>query len=163
MRHTDRFLPKYAIIPLLIGVIANFITFNGSRFLRPDLPMHDWSIPLDNAIPLVPAFLIIYVLAYLQWVFGYIIIARESPAVCNRYLSGELIAKLIAFVFFLFIPTAMVRPEITGTGFLDRCLSLVYKIDPADNLFPSLHCLASWFCFRGALKVKKKILRIQLE
>ena len=26
-------------------------------------------------------------------------------------------------------------------------LSLLYQMDAADNLFPSIHCLNSWFCY----------------
>ena len=25
----------------------------------------------------------------------------------------------------------------------------VYSVDAADNLFPSIHCLVSWFCYIG--------------
>lgn len=32
----------------------------------------------------------------------------------------------------------------------------LYSIDAADNLFPSIHCLVSWFCFL-AVKGQKKI------
>lgn len=38
-------------------------------------------------------------------------------------------------------------------GFAGRML---YSIDAADNLFPSIHCLVSWFCFL-AVKGQKKI------
>jgi membrane-associated phospholipid phosphatase len=32
----------------------------------------------------------------------------------------------------------------------------LYSIDAADNLFPSIHCLESWVCFRGIMLVKDK-------
>ena len=37
----------------------------------------------------------------------------------------------------------------------ERFLGL-YSIDAADNLFPSIHCLVSWFCFLG-IKDQKRI------
>ena len=31
----------------------------------------------------------------------------------------------------------------------DSGMIWLYSIDAADNLFPSIHCLVSWFCFLG--------------
>ena len=57
----------------------------------------------------------------------------------------------------------MVRPHIMGNEWLDIFCKMVYSSDGvlsngqfiADNLFPSVHCLESWVCFRGALKSKR--------
>ena len=35
-------------------------------------------------------------------------------------------------------------------------MMFLYSVDAADNLFPSIHCLVSWFCFIG-LRGKKEI------
>ena len=34
-------------------------------------------------------------------------------------------------------------------------LNLVYTVDPSANLFPSIHCLVSWFCYVGIRGQKK--------
>jgi len=34
-------------------------------------------------------------------------------------------------------------------------MRLLYRIDAADNLFPSIHCLTSWFCYIAVRKNKK--------
>jgi membrane-associated phospholipid phosphatase len=34
-------------------------------------------------------------------------------------------------------------------------VKFVYGVDSASNLFPSIHCLVSWFCFIGIRKSKK--------
>lgn len=36
-----------------------------------------------------------------------------------------------------------------GGWFWNQVMTLVYSIDAADNLFPSIHCLVSWFCYIG--------------
>lgn len=51
-------------------------------------------------------------------------------------------------VFVLF-PTTNTRPEIVADGFWNQAMIWLYSIDVADNLFPSIHCLVSWFCFLG--------------
>ena len=49
-------------------------------------------------------------------------------------------------------------PEITGSGLWNDLLRLLYTIDAPDNLFPSIHCLVSWFCFVG-IRGRKNISR----
>ena len=37
----------------------------------------------------------------------------------------------------------------------DQALRFVYSIDQSANLFPSIHCLVSWFCYIGIRHQKK--------
>ena len=62
----------------------------------------------------------------------------------------------MCLVIFLAYPTTNTRPVIEGSGFWDVLAGWLYSIDAADNLFPSIHCLVSWFCFL-AVKGQKKI------
>ena len=49
----------------------------------------------------------------------------------------------------------MTRPEITQTGPFYTLVSWMYFIDtPMINLFPSIHCLESWICFRESIHLK---------
>lgn len=57
-------------------------------------------------------------------------------------------AKLVCGVIFLLVPTTNVRPQL-GQGFFDFCLGAIYAMDQPTNLFPSIHCLESWICWRG--------------
>ena len=44
--------------------------------------------------------------------------------------------------------------EVTGPS--TWVLAFIYAADePPINLFPSLHCLESWLCFRGAVGLRK--------
>ena len=98
----------------------------------------------------------IYVLAFLSWVVGIWVIARESPAVCYEVLAGEQIAKLLCLACFLLLPTTMERPEVTGSGFFPWLTRLIYRLDSPDNLLPSIHCLESWICWAG-LRTNRKL------
>lgn len=152
----DTLLPKYTRKPLLIVLIYNFIVYYSPKFLIPEYRLHYLSTSLDDALPVVPVFIFIYVLAFAQWFFGYIIIARDSPERCYRILTGELIAKTIAWVIFLAYPTAIRHEAPAVTGLATWALAFIYASDiPAINLFPSLHCLESWLCFRGAIGLKR--------
>lgn len=148
-------IPEYSIIPLLAVLIVNVLAYFVTRLFTGGLTHFDMTTAVDRAIPFVPVFSVIYVLAYLQWIVGFILIAREERSFSFRVLSGEIISKLICAVLFLVIPTTMVRADITGNGFFSEIVRLLYRIDTPDNLFPSLHCLESWICFRAAMKMKK--------
>lgn len=41
------------------------------------------------------------------------------------------------------------RPVLYGDGIWVSLLQAVYKMDAPTNLFPSIHCLVSWFSFIG--------------
>lgn len=151
----NRLLPRYTYIPLLSVIVINFLTYSATRLITRGFVHYDFSLPLDSGIPFVPAFIVIYVLAFVQWGVGFILIARDSREVCYKLLSGEIISKLICMAFFLIIPTAMVRPDITSGNFFGKATEFIYSMDTPDNLFPSVHCLESWFCFRGAMHLKK--------
>ena len=148
-------IPSYSIIPLAAVLFINFLTYFASRLITRGFVHYDFSLPIDKAIPFVPAFSVIYVLAFAQWVIGYILIARESRDFCYRILSGEIISKLICLVLFFVLPTTMVRADIVTNDFFSDLTKYIYLLDTPDNLFPSLHCLLSWICFRSAMQMKK--------
>lgn len=67
-----------------------------------------------------------------------------------------MISRIICFSIFLLFPTTNIRPDIVGGGIWNEGMRLLYRIDAADNLFPSIHCLVSWFCYIG-IRGEKKI------
>ena len=147
-------IPKYARLPILIALVFNCAVFWLTRPVTAGMRHYDLTLPVDDALPLVPAFAVIYVLAFFQWLVGYILICRDSPERCFRVMSGEIISKTICLLFFLLLPTSMTRPEIAGNDIFSRLLALIYALDSPDNLFPSIHVIESWLCFRGALGAK---------
>ena len=151
----ERILPSYARIPLLLVVIINLIVYEGLQFLLLHVKHWDLALPLDGRIPFRPVWIVIYILAYLQWAVGFIVISRESREHCYRVFAGEIIAKFICGLVFIALPTRIERPAVEGGGFIAWLMRLVYAGDLPGNLFPSIHCLESWFCFRGALGMKR--------
>ena len=148
-------LPSYTRIPLVSMVCIHGLVYYATRLVTQKLTHFDFSLPIDDAIPFIPAFSVIYVLAYVQWIMGFILIARDSRELCCRVISGEIISKLICMALFLLVPTTMTRADIVSGRFFDTIVRYIYRMDAADNLFPSIHCLESWVCFRGAMQMKK--------
>ncbi len=152
-------MPVYAwgMVALLLSV--NGLAYFGTRMFTSGLEHSCIAAPLDRALPFVPFFIVFYILAYVQWIVGFVMIGRGEKDVCLRFFLGELIAKLIAMACFILFPTTMegLRPSVEslqGGGIWYSLTALIYRMDAPDNLFPSIHCLESWFCFRGALKLK---------
>ena len=151
----DYIVPRYAYLPLAIVLLANVIAYYGTRLFSDCLTYYSPALPIDDHIPFIPAFISIYILSYAQWVLSYILIARENREVCNRIIYGATCAKLICMVIFLVYPTYMERPEVVGDGLWNTLVRFIYSADTSDHLFPSIHCLESWICFRASLVMRK--------
>lgn len=52
-------------------------------------------------------------------------------------------------MIYISFPTTNIRSEITTSGIFSDMLRFLYNIDAANNLFPSIHVLVSWYCFIG--------------
>lgn len=149
-----RRLSKYAYVPLACVFVLNMFAFYGTRLFTSGGHHYSVTLAADLAIPLYPPAVVIYMLAWLSWVVGFYLIARDGEDVCYDVLSGEMIAKLITTVCFLALPTTMTRPEVTGDDLFSQLVKLIYVLDTPDNLFPSVHCLENWIIFRGLLKCR---------
>ena len=148
-------IPRYIWIPLISVLVMNTITYFCTRIITQRMFHFNIGTALDDKIPFVPILVVFYILAYFQWIICFIIIALDSKKVCYEVLTGEMIAKFCCLICFVAFPTTLVRPEIDGQGIWKYLVALIYRMDAADNLFPSIHCLESWICFRGAFYLKK--------
>ena len=154
-KRLDQFFPLYAR-PWVIGTVAAiFLVYYGSRLISDGLFHHNIMLPVDYKIPFIPAFIIIYVLAFPFWIFNGILVARENKETCSRVLSAEILAKIVCGIIYILYPTTMIRPEVTGTDFFSWLTGFIYLIDKPYNLMPSIHCMDSWFCWRGLSGCKK--------
>lgn len=151
----EHYLPNYAYVPLVIIFLMNQITYSGSKLITNHFYHYNISTFIDNWIPFLPIFIIVYLFAFIIWLIGYIVIARESKEVCYQIFSAELIAKFFCLFFFFVFPTTIKRPEFVASNIWESILLFVYWIDAPVNLFPSIHCLESWMCFRGSTYLKK--------
>jgi len=160
MRKIYSIIPKYSMIPLAILVAFHLSLFYLSRLFTDSLKHYDFSIGLDLLIPFIPAFIIIYVLAFAQWGYGIYYLISHGREVCFKFIAATLIGEIICLVIFIAVPTALcgkvVQPEVTGSDVFSKLTSLIYSLDEPNNLFPSLHCFASWMCFRGIFYIEKE-------
>ena len=144
---------KLLRLETIVVILTSFIWSQGTyllaRVIASSWYHYDLSLPIDAEFPLVPWTVAIYFGAYLFWGITYCYMATVGKNDRDRYFCADAIAKTVAFAMFLLIPMRIARPEITGDGVWDSVMRFLYTIDTPDNLFPSIHCLASWMCFIG--------------
>lgn len=137
---------KWAILPLISCFFLNSTVYWFTQWVMKDSYHYDFTTDFDNQVPVIPWWVSVYVASYIFWAVGYWIAAKESRSHCGRLLLTDYISKLTCGVIFVLLPTTNVRPNL-GDGFWDQWLSMIYAMDQPFNLFPSIHCLASWICF----------------
>ena len=154
------FLPDYTLVPLLILFVFHAAVFYVTRPITSGVEHFDFSIPLDQKIPFVPEFIVIYVLAFVQWGYGIYYLVTHGRKTCYKFLAATMIGEIICFITFIIVPTELcgnvTQPVVTGNDFFSWLTRFIYSADEPNNLFPSLHCFASWMCFRGIFYVDKE-------
>ena len=151
-------LPAYGVFPVIFSFVFNCLVYSGSRMIAGGWYHHNIETGVDRSIPFVPEFLVIYFGCYVFWAVNYILIARQDRRSVYQFFTGDFISRCVCLVSFLAFPTTNTRPLITGSGLWNQAALWLYSIDAADNLFPSIHCLVSWFCYLG-IRGRKEIPR----
>lgn len=130
----------FAIIPgyLVIGELVA-----GGRLHAPDLP---W----DRAIPMDPAWSMVYVSLFLAALLPVFVVHQQE--LIRRVVLAYLSIWLVAYAIFLAYPTiAPQHAEVVGDGFNAVALRAIHDADVQYNCFPSLHVgqcfLASLTCY----------------
>ncbi len=147
---------QYAVYRLGDALSRGFGTINYAWC--PKIPV------IDDAIPIVPFFAIIYLLSYALWIIGPIAASLTSKKNIINYIVGYTIALFVGMIIFIAAPSSMDRQaaglitQMNEPGFLNSLLKLIYGNDGGQygfNLFPSFHCLVSIYCYFGVRKQKE--------
>ncbi|MBR5049328.1 MAG: phosphatase PAP2 family protein [Erysipelotrichaceae bacterium] len=134
----------------LLGELISHLTGTDSWAFVCKIPA------IDDKIPLIPAFIVIYVFSFAFWIVGYIIITLTPKRNYVNYLCTLALSCFICFLTFIFAPTYMDRvaegaiAQTYQPGFFNWLLGFIYHFDGWEtgrNLLPSLHCLASTVCY----------------
>ncbi len=145
----DKYVKLYSIIPLLTAFLYNTLIYEATLWGCRNLYHYDFTSALDRRLPLIPEFVSIYLICYLFWMANYILVGHLGKEKFYRFITADLMSRTVCLVFFVLMPTTNIRPELTRTDFWAEILKLIWKIDPPYNLFPSIHCLVSGFCYIG--------------
>lgn len=155
-RWITNWIPTYAIFPLIFSFVFNGLVYGGTKVIAGEWHHFNIESSLDTRIPFVPQFLVIYLGCYLFWIINYILIGRQDKKSMYQFFTGDFLSRCICLVIFLLFPTTNTRPEVAAEGIWNCAALWLYAIDSAENLFPSIHCPVSWFCYLG-IRGRKEI------
>lgn len=159
-------IPWWGYLAGIVYFILQYSVYRLGDFLSRVLGTIDnaWcpKIPfIDDMIPVVAVFSVIYVFSYVFWICGPIAVSLTKRSNFYNYIIGLSIAYAVGFLFFTFLPSYMDRVAeglMTDMGFsgpFGQLLATIYAADGSDmafNLFPSYHCLISLYCYLGVRK-----------
>lgn len=129
-------------------------------------------IPFDDSIPVVPFFIIIYILSFAFWFILPLVIAKKTSKenfinFCI-YMFGSL---FVGFIIFCFAPTYMDRVKEglmdigAKGGIFNILLQWMYDIDNGNiayDLLPSYHCILTLCCYFGVCRKKEVSLSFRI-
>ncbi len=132
---------------LCIFGVALSVTYFLSKLINIGYGPFVPDIPWDHHIPFVPMFVLIYFGSYIYWVAGVWHVGSRGREALYELLTAAILSFGVCLLFFVFLPTTIVRPEITESGVFNELMRLLYRLDTPQNLFPSMHCMNSWLIF----------------
>ncbi len=140
---------------VIAAVVLHTFTYFGTRLFTSGWYHYDMTNKIDNSISFLPWTVVIYLGCYIFWAVNYTLGCTQDKKNAMIFMWTEIIAKAICLVCYVVIPTTNVRPLIEGNGIFENTMVWLYRVDAADNLFPSIHCLSSWLCFIAVRKQKR--------
>ena len=141
-----KILPLYTIVPLISAFTLNTLIYSGSMSICKNWHHYDFTSSLDRMVPVIPEWVYIYLGCYLFWIINYILVARvhkDDPDGFYRYITTDMMSRIVCGLFFFGLPTTNVRPAIVGSGLAEHLLRWVYSIGCAlsafaeTNVFPA--------------------------
>lgn len=153
IKKVDPHIRLYSILPLLTAFGVNMVIYSGTMALCANWKHFDFTTSFDRAVPVIPSFMYIYFGCYIFWIINYILIGHLGKEHFYKYITADILSRFVCGLFFVFLPTTnlALRETVTLTGstLAEKLLQFLYMVDQPTNLFPSIHCLVSWFCFIG--------------
>ena len=154
LKRMNKFFSKKQCLFLLFVICFNFGIYYSARYISNPFYHYSFETIIDLKIPCIPWMIIFYWGCYIFWIINYLLCIKYEKGKPNQFIVSHFIGESICFLCFLFIPTTMHRPDVQGNGFFETILKLTYLYDQPDNLFPSIHCFASWLCWIGVRRNK---------
>lgn len=131
-------LTIYFVVPYFL---ISYLTSGREVFL---------SSSLDEKIPFIPEFILIYLSAFLFVGMPYFLI--DDKKYFRKVILTYFAVMGLCYIFYFIFPVQRLNPNFMGGGFFEMLVNLLYSIDITHNCFPSLHVAMSFLsgmvCFR---------------
>jgi membrane-associated phospholipid phosphatase len=128
---------SFCVLLPIVGLLyplCNRIAAAGSRYFI-------FQFSIDNLIPFSKVFVIPYYYWYVQIgvTLVWFVFSPHTGRLLHRMIITLNFSNLIAALFYLSMPTMMIRPAVVGTDLLSQMVARIYALDLPFNCFPSMH------------------------
>ena len=154
---------KNYIIDMCVIMGCNAFVYFISQFIIKDY--HLIGSVLDEKIPFVIEFILIYSIWYPLVIFTFFLLFKHNKEKYQKTKKVVLVSLVMAYICFFAYPTTIIRPEVNSFNDLFSLIAYIsFKADNPVNCFPSCHCLLSFDMIYALYKEKSinKYLRITL-
>ncbi len=122
-----------------------------------DRTLYAPALSLDRALPLQPAWALVYGALYAFLIVLPVLLVRQDDHIRRTFLA-YLMVWIAAYVCFWVYPTIAPRAaKVPGTGFAVWGLRFLYDADPPYNCFPSLHVAHSFVSALTCYRVHRRV------
>ena len=118
---------------------APFLLIGGFYFVTQLFPLtyHIVHLPVDDAIPFVPAFVVPYLIWYLYVPLPLVYMFFTDQDLLRRQALALFPGMFASLLFFLLFPTQIdFRPAAQGAGVFRALCRLIYRFDRPVNVLP---------------------------
>ena len=144
---------RTAIASALVSLIPLYFGIGAMTLGRP---LHAPATALDRAVPLEPAWMLVYASMYV-FAFLPLLVVRDGQ-LFYRAAQAYVTVLLVAYAGFILYPTVGPTPDtVIDTGFAAWLLRLQYSMDWPYNCFPSLHVAHSFVSALTSYRVHRGV------
>lgn len=133
------------LVIMLVCLIAYCLTFVWLESLEPE-NLHIIHTAIDDQIPFIPAFIIPYDLWFplIGFTMAYYAFFQKNDAEFHSYILMTVLGVVVFIIISLAWPNGLdLRPDVSGEGFWNGAVRMLYASDTPTNVFPSLHVYQS--------------------
>jgi membrane-associated phospholipid phosphatase len=126
---------RFALVSMVVLAQCGYIVTN--RVMHGGVQL---DIPLDHLIPLWPIWTVPYLLTLAVWLsFDVWAIFKMEDRLFKAYIIASLVTIVPSMLIFIFWPTYVLRPQVTGQDWASNLLRFLYANDHPNDAFPSGH------------------------
>lgn len=135
LKYEKLFIALFLVTFLSIGFY--YVDWHNHLLWKEGMKFYSLSTFIDRSIPFTPAWVWIYLLYY-PFCFTPLFLLKDIDTF-RRVAGAYFLEFIIAFIVFLSFPVRMIRPAFIPDTLSEKVVSIIYKVDPGFNVFPSLH------------------------
>jgi len=143
--------PDFLLLLIYILSLPLFGVLN-----RPIGTVHSLYASIDDTIPFVPQFILIYHSWFPLLMANAFALYKTQRAEYRKYMMHLIVGQFAAYITFIFFQTDVTRALDLGDSFFDKLVGLTYSIDNHFAGFPSVHALTTTALIMVVLRSKFK-------